>query len=580
MPVSFGLTKLRLHDGTVVEPPSDGMTIFTGPNNSGKSALLRELVSALHHHPGNAGQKTHWVDSLEINRDGTSEELLTWLKERGHETRWHRPTGRTYLTPRLNQEDNGVDVDELRSAWTSGYFHSISYLLVSDQWTDQRLQDQTTSHFWDQARPPNHPTQRLWEDLDTHSRFSDLFKNAFGMPLSINRYVPSIQLQIGSTGMPDTAPPASPELREAYNSLPRLAEQGDGMRAFTNLLLHTLVRPAPIIVIDEPEAFLHPPQARLLGKYLVLHTPSPCQVFVATHSADFLSGVLEGNAANQKASHKALSLARISRAGDTITARTLKSENVTEILDTPLLRYSNIVSGLFHDGVVLCEAEGDCHFYAATIDTLRADSRSFNLTFLHVNGKARLADAAHKLRTCGIPTAIVADFDFLNDGTKIRQAMGLLGGNWEEVREDVKTLQGYASSSIVTKPASDIKKEIIAAIGNPRGKETLSQSTIDQITKSLAATSGWKFLKNSGLAALSGEPHNAAARLLAYFAQLGLFLVPVGELECWVREVPSSNKGAWLTRVFEERLHERPNADLRVFSNAITSFLVPDTDSQ
>ncbi|MEV0989569.1 hypothetical protein [Streptomyces sp. NPDC049949] len=38
---------------------------------------------------------------------------------------------------------------------------------------------------------------------------------------------------------------------------------------------------------------------------------------------------------------------------------------------TPSLRYSNIISGLFHDGVVLCESEGDCQFYAASFDVTK-----------------------------------------------------------------------------------------------------------------------------------------------------------------------------------------------------------------
>jgi ABC-type cobalamin/Fe3+-siderophores transport system ATPase subunit len=44
MTVSFGVAKVMLSYGTVVEPPLDGMTVFTGPNNSGKSLLLREIV--------------------------------------------------------------------------------------------------------------------------------------------------------------------------------------------------------------------------------------------------------------------------------------------------------------------------------------------------------------------------------------------------------------------------------------------------------------------------------------------------------------------------------------------------------
>jgi ABC-type transport system involved in cytochrome c biogenesis ATPase subunit len=572
MGVSFGLAKLTLTDGTVVEPPLDGMTVFTGPNNSGKSLLLRELVTLTHHHPGTL-QPLRWVTGIEIHKEGTGQEMISWLHERGHEARHNPSIGRTFLPSRMNSEENGVEIQSAAAQWDASSFQPISHLLVNDQWTQQRLQDQTDSKFWNQSIPPNHPTQRLWEAKEVHARFSELFKNAFGHPITINRYVPQFRLQIGSTGMDDTPPPAPPELREAYASLPYLAEQGDGMRAFANILLHALVRPSPVIVIDEPEAFLHPPQARLLGRYLALHTPSPCQVIVATHSADFLSGVLEGNASRQMASPRPLALVRISRANDIPTARTLAPEAVTEILDTPLLRYSNIVSGLFHDGVVLCEAEGDCHFYAATIDAVRGTTPHENLVFLHVNGKARLSDAAKKLRTCGIPTAVVADLDFLNEVTKIKQALSHLDGQWEEVQDDVRMLHDHATSSVIAAPANEVKKKINGIIDQTHGRATLTQQQIEEITRALKSANGWRIIKTSGLAGLSGEPHNSAQRLVDYFANLGVFLVPVGELECWVRAVPATNKSGWLTRVFDEGHHKTPSAELRAFSARVTRYL-------
>ncbi|MFH9803748.1 ATP-dependent nuclease [Streptomyces albidoflavus] len=571
MAVAFGLGKVVLSDGTVVEPPLDGMTVFTGPNNSGKSLLLRELVTRLHHYPGTT-DPPRWVDSIQIHQEGTGEELVSWLNDRGYQARQQRLTGRTYLPGRMHS-DEPVDVDSVVANWNASSFQLISHMLVNDQWTDQRLQSQSDASTWDQSRPPNHPAQLLWEDKEIHARFSQLFKNAFGEPVTINRYVPQIRLQIGSVGMEDTPPPASPALRAAYEVLPYLSEQGDGVRAFANILLQALVRPAPIIVIDEPEAFLHPPQARLLGRYLSLHTPSPCQVIVATHSADFLSGILDGNTATEVGRSRPLALVRISRKRAAAVARTLSPDAVADILDTPLLRYSNIVSGLFHDGVVLCEAEGDCHFYSATFDAVRGTGRHENFTFLHVNGKARLGDAAHKLRTCGIPTAVLADFDLLNDITKIKQVLAQLGGSWSDVRDDVIALQHHASSSVIATPANELKKIVNGIIGNPRGATALSQQQIDKITVALKAANGWKFLKTSGLTGLSGEPHNAARRLLDYFANLGVFIVPVGELECWVRAVPATNKSVWLTRVFEEGHHKAPSAELRDFSVRITDYL-------
>jgi len=49
-------------------------------------------------------------------------------------------------------------------------------------------------------------------------------------------------------------------------SVPLVGDQGDGVRSFVGLLLDTMVS-MPIVLIDEPEVFLHPPHARLLKTF-------------------------------------------------------------------------------------------------------------------------------------------------------------------------------------------------------------------------------------------------------------------------------------------------------------------------
>ncbi|MFJ6215163.1 hypothetical protein ACIQGZ_17780 [Streptomyces sp. NPDC092296] len=60
MGASFGVGEIRLIEGTVVQAPSDGMTVFIGPDNSGKSMLLRELGTLVGDDPGTP-EPLRWV---------------------------------------------------------------------------------------------------------------------------------------------------------------------------------------------------------------------------------------------------------------------------------------------------------------------------------------------------------------------------------------------------------------------------------------------------------------------------------------------------------------------------------------
>ncbi|WP_168724495.1 AAA family ATPase [Streptomyces sp. A1547] len=537
------------------------MTLFIGPNNCGKTALLRELAprvtnpAALQHAP-------LWIRQVLSSHEGSAEDFLLWAKERGH--RSFDVYGEKHLRGGSNAAGSLAESDA-KNWWTLGEYDHLQSLLVTAQWTDRRLQGRSDAQRWDHAEPAAEPVQFLYEDPALLKAFAAYTREAFGEEISVDWTVPGLQLRVGTTGIPDVTPP-TPELVTAYRQLPPLVTQGDGFRAFVEILLNTVLRPTPVVVIDEPEAFLHPPQARLLGRILA-QLPGQTQVFVATHSADFLAGVLDASES------RPLSLIRLDRSGDQPRARALAPEDVADLLRIPLLRYSNIISGLFYDRAVLCESEGDCQFYAAAFDATRDDSAAHeNTIFLHTGGKARLADTARRLRHCGIPTAVVADLDLLNDHGTVKRAVNALGGDIAPLTPDVKTLNDHANGQRIIPTIEGFRKEVTSVLTGS-GNAPLTEQMTDRIKSLLKGTSGWGALKRSGLSALSGDEYTAADRLLNATASLGLFLVPCGELESWVRKIPSSNKQNWLAEVFNTGEYTNPSTDLQSFCQKIRDFL-------
>jgi hypothetical protein len=446
------------------------MTVFIGPNNSGKSLLLREMSPRITT-PTDSDWK--WVSEVHSTGAGSGAEFLDWVMKRGHRI-WMRDARPAQPVLRGGSESSGViPTDSAAEWWERGQFRELRSMLVAEQWTAQRLHVLAEADKWDHAEPANNPVQYLYEDPNLLTELSRYTVEAFGKPLAVDWTSQSFKLRVGSTGMDDRTPPPL-ELVQAYRGLPLLTEQGDGFKAFVQILLHTVLRPAPVVVIDEPEAFLHPPQARLLGRKLA-QLPGQTQVFVATHSADFLAGVLDAQDA------RPLALVRLDRSTGQPRARQLEPDAVAELLRTPLLRYSNIASGLFYDRVVLCEAEGDCQFYAATFDVTRdAAAPHENTVFLHTSGKDRLADTARRLRTFGIPTAVIADFDLLNDHTNVRNAMTALGGTVRDVSADIKTLNDHANAERSLPTVAGFRKEMQSVLTG-RGNRQLTEAMIGKV---------------------------------------------------------------------------------------------------
>src|SRR4051794_13918926 len=83
MPISFSVSAMTLADGTILHPPGNGMTVFIGPNNSGKSLLLRELAPRV-----TTPTTSDWKGVTDVRSSGTGsgDDFLRWLTERGHRT--------------------------------------------------------------------------------------------------------------------------------------------------------------------------------------------------------------------------------------------------------------------------------------------------------------------------------------------------------------------------------------------------------------------------------------------------------------------------------------------------------------
>lgn len=143
------------------------------------------------------------------------------------------------------------------------------------------------------------------------------------------------------------------EYRDALSKVPALHDQGDGMRSMMGLLLAVASSKYPVVLIDEPEAFLHPPQARILGVELArLAERNGIQIIVATHDRNLVTGILDANE-GPSSSQVDVSVVRLARKGKVATVFQVPADDLRTIWADPVLKHSNLLDGLFSTGRAL-----------------------------------------------------------------------------------------------------------------------------------------------------------------------------------------------------------------------------------
>lgn len=284
-----GIRSLTFSDGSEVAVCPSDVILIVGPNNAGKSETLRAIRDKLE----NASNASPVLYSLKIERTGSLDEFNIWLSDWTVLRKKSPPDN-----PVFQALGQAIHKSQAHNDWQRGdnvlghltrwFCHLLS--------ADERLQICNPPGNIALAHDnPTHPIQFLLRDDKLEEKLSQKFRRAFGVDLVVHRNAGNqVPLHIGERPIP-----AADEDRvsigyiERLEKLPTLHTQGDGMRSFAGVLLATSVGRESIILIDEPEAFLHPPQARLLGTTLVQDRNRERQLFIATHSTDILRGVLD-----------------------------------------------------------------------------------------------------------------------------------------------------------------------------------------------------------------------------------------------------------------------------------------------
>lgn len=524
MELNFRIADMTSNLGDEVTLPRAGVTCIVGANNVGKSRLLmdirRELLSddpspTLVLAAMRLEQPLPFVSPMEAQPFFTTgvipPETFDWLEQHagaagrdGQGTRIFsargtasRTTARDFYSmltqPKLNQQNAMWFFADLGSS--AG--NTVSAMMFQG--------DEFDASYISMVRR----SKEREVELDA------AFHDSFGEHLIFDQATGANALRIGqvSDDLLDGA-----RFTDAYTSamaaLPKLGEQGAGVQAFMGIVAPLVLGSFQVLLYDEPETYLHPPQARALGRYMGAKAKErDLQLIAVTHDRDFVIGLMESKAP--------LKFVRVAREGTGNRLSHVDTADVEWIWKKAVLRYSNVLDGLFYNRVVICEAEADCRFYSAVLDALLDDGevsrRDADALFVSAAGKGGIAVRVKALVMLHVRTSVIVDFDFLSDDPKsIKTVTDALGVTL--LQEDLDNL------NLVKQDISD---------------NDLKDS-----------------VKRSGLSALTApRARIAAGALIERFETFGIYVLRGGTMESF-EPLSFQEKEPWVDEILESEKHK------------------------
>lgn len=532
--------EITFSDGTILTLDDDDIIVFVGPNNAGKSAALRELEAWVAR--SNAGLV---IKNAKMRKVGTRDDLRRYLDAKAQKSGdsvhlQYGGIGYNIHHSHLEYFDNLSDR------------HPVAPFFAKRITTEGRIKDSNAAPALALFHsPPTHPIHILLMDPELAMDISGKFQHAFGKDLTPFRAGgSSFPLYVGEK---PTVPVGKDELsKEFVEALQAtnvaLESQGDGMRSFAAVTLHVLAaRTHSIQFLDEPEAFLHPPQARLLGRYIAQNRPGNSQLFISTHSTDVLDGLIEGGSDKVR-------IVRLRREGNVNRVKELGKEKTKSVAKDTLARFSRVFDGIFFEHVVICEADADCMLYQSILNlpSISGDRRP-DVLFVHTSGKHRMAKLADTLLSLDVPVSVIADIDLLNDEGTFKNLFEKLGGNWADVSTSWKSVNHAVLQQRPPLNAREVAKLIADQLEGEQGAGEFPEGKERAIKEIFKTVSPWSAMKRSGRSALpAGEPIKHFDTLSEKCAQHRLWIVPVGEIEGFCRSIGSHGPG-FVEKVIEER---------------------------
>ncbi|KOY85873.1 hypothetical protein AD998_06705 [bacterium 336/3] len=527
------IDKITLKSGSCVGKPNlevdlTPVTIFVGPNNSGKSKVLQEIESNCY--SSKSYQNNLVLDHI-VFSSLTKEEIEYEISLIEIPIQDVSILGSGFIRlskihainnlVRHNISRNNLihNAQNPNSTQNDDSYLKFLQMYVLGLRGDNRLNLLREAETSDLQNFPQNLLTYLFKNNELRAKIRQKIYDAFGKYFVIDlTNVRSLRVRLSDV------PPVDEEEERGWteksilfhSNAKLIDDMSDGIKAFCGIITSIMAGDSKITLIDEPEAFLHPSLASRLGKEICKTlVGTKKRFFASTHSASFLMGCIQ--------SGTPLNIVRLTYKNGLATSRLLPQDKILHLMRHPLLRSTGVLNGVFYESVIVTEADSDRAFYQEINERLLSenDSRGINnCLFINAQNKQTVWSIVAPLRELGIPTVGVVDIDVLKEGG----------------RTFGKLLDGAFIPEL-----------------SHKGLESQRKSFYDALN---ATERNWKI--DGGIQILNTNEQEACNSFFDQLENYGVFVVRNGELESWMKYInPTRDKSNWLIDVFE-KMGENP----------------------
>lgn len=535
---SVTIQKIKFNDGTEIELASDDIVVFVGPNNVGKSRALKDIRSDIIE----ADFKKIIIDEIQYKTSNFNEVSM----KRYFNDNYFTSQNGSYeiVIDNCSYGFHNSNFENVKD--DSRYFYKALFNYLS---TENRLEMSSPISFsYVNDKLSFNIMRKLEKDKYAIKKLNDILLSCFNRAVDIGEglwqnaisklYKFGTKEEIDLSVNSDTR-----EARCLLESLENLNDQGDGVRSAVSILSSLIASDSSLYLIDEPETFLHPPQARVLGGNIV-DLSSNKQCFISTHNIDLLRGIIEKESSRVK-------IIKIDRVDNSNSFSVLDNDSLVKIATDRNLKYSNILNGLFYNQVALCENESDCKFYSALLEMVDVHVYQ-NTLFCAVGGKDQFKIIVPLLNRLKINSLIIADLDLINDKDKLKALLNSINSDFydqiSESHNEFLTLFQEGTDDQIKKQEV-IKQEILQLFNDDK---YMSDDVANKIRTKLKNINHFKLLKNSGKSCIpSGKCVAKYKEIVSFLNNNNIYVVECGEIEKFIPDVDGHGP-SWVEEVLEK----------------------------